>query len=230
MTKVGIIILCRYSSSRLPGKILKRINGKPILQYILERAYNVRNANEVIVATSDDPSDDIIEQYCRKNEINCFRGSLQNVLERFTQAANDYKLDYAIRINGDNLFVDSGLMDEMIEIARANEYELITNVPGRTFPYGMSIEVISVKSLNNLLPKIIDPKHQEHVTLFFYENPATFRTFVLKNSIARDAQGFKLAIDEEEDLQFAENIINSMNKPHFNYSLKELWEIIKTIK
>ena len=145
--KIGVILLCRTSSSRLPNKIFSEFYGASVLTHILLRLSKVVPISEIIVATSDHISDDEIETYCNRSHLQCFRGSLDNVIDRFYQCAVTYCLDYAVRINGDNVFVDGISLLQMLSIARTGSYDLITNVPGRTFPYGMSIEVIKSKAL-----------------------------------------------------------------------------------
>jgi spore coat polysaccharide biosynthesis protein SpsF len=107
--RIGIIVLCRYSSSRLPGKILLPLYGKPILEYILEKITSVVPKDSVVVCTSDLKTDDSISTYCTDKGYNCFRGSLDNVAQRFLNCADHYQFDYIVRINGDNLFLDNFL-------------------------------------------------------------------------------------------------------------------------
>src|SRR5690554_2441069 len=101
---IGIIILCRYNSSRLPRKILKKINGKTILDYIIERVEKVIPRSQIVVATSTESTDNPIVEYCSNHSIQVFRGSLTNVAERFLHCMEYYKFEYGIRINGDNIF------------------------------------------------------------------------------------------------------------------------------
>ena len=115
--KIGLIILCRYNSSRLPGKILKQINGKEILTYIYERLLLSNYSNQIVVATSNNSDDDIIEEFCKTNQINCYRGSKDNVAQRFLDCATAFRFDYAVRINGDNILLDSHLIDKLVEIS-----------------------------------------------------------------------------------------------------------------
>ena len=228
--KAGIIILCRYSSSRLPGKIMKEIEGKPILQYITESSQCISTASEVIIATSTDPSDDPIAAYCQVHNLSCYRGSLEDVLERFVQAALHFRLDYAVRINGDNLFLDHRLADEMINLALSHPFDLVTNVPGRTFPTGMSIEVLSVPFLASQNKNITSAYYREHVTLYFYENAENFRIFVVENTQCPEAKGMQLAIDTQKDFELAKYIITQMDKPHHHYGLPDIYRLAQKRK
>ncbi len=105
--------------------------------------------------------------------ISCFRGSLEDVADRFYQAANQKSWDYAIRINGDNVFVDTQVLTDMIAIARSGEYDFVSNVKDRTFPKGMSIEIVKMRHYASLLPAISSSEYyREHVTLYLYEHEA----------------------------------------------------------
>jgi len=229
--KIGLIVLCRYNSSRLPGKILKEIADKPLLSYIIERLKCSREADDIIVATSNKESDDPIEAYCLNQQIKCFRGSLEDVSGRFLACAKSHDLDYAIRINGDNLFTDHEVIDAMIKKSRSQQYDFVSNVKDRTFPTGMSIEILNTKFYESQIQKFDSNEFREHVTYYFYEHPeAVKRVFHYYNTIVAEAKGMKLAVDSEEDFNFATKVISAMHKPHTEYDLKELIELIKSLK
>ena len=229
--KVGLIVLCRYNSSRLPGKILKQIAQKPLLDYILERLNLVKNADQVVVATSDESTDDPIAAHCLKMGIPCFRGSLDNVAARFYHCAEHFRFDYAVRINGDNLFTDHELIDEMINTAVANRYNFVSNVKGRTYPTGMSIEIVKTGFYKKMLPLFDSDAYKEHVTLYFYEHPDQVSdAYHQVNDEVPAAKGMKLAVDSEEDFTFASQVISSMTGPHTGYKWSELIKLIRSIR
>ncbi|CAM8654816.1 SpsF Spore coat polysaccharide biosynthesis protein F, CMP-KDO synthetase homolog [Oxalobacteraceae bacterium] len=217
---VGVVILCRYSSKRLPGKILLPIAGKPILTHIVERVR--RSGLPVMVATSDQASDDAVEQHCRLIDVACFRGSLDNVAERFLRAAEAQGCQYATRINGDNLFVDPDLLREMAQIAASGDYEFVTNVPGRSYPPGSSIEIVDVKTYSALAVCFAEPRHREHVTLFLYDHPERCKYYIHLNPRREEMAGLNLAIDTEEDYLRAQRIVADLPEPLLERSLKEI--------
>ncbi|MEL6559142.1 MAG: hypothetical protein AAFQ94_13215 [Bacteroidota bacterium] len=229
--KTGLILLCRYNSSRLPGKILKEINGKPLLAYIIERLKLSNASDQVIVATSDQETDNPIANYCEKSNVACFRGSLYNVAGRFLECAEYYNLDFAIRINGDNIFTDHHIIDEMISIAHADNYDFVSNVAGRTFPYGMSIEIIKVAFYREIFKHFDTDYFKEHVTIYLYEHPEEVKNVLhFKNKWVPEASGLKLAVDSSEDFKFATEVINRMQSAHTDYGLKEITDLIKSLK
>ena len=219
---IGIIVLCRFNSSRLPGKILSSINDKPLITYIIERlSISKYNAN-IVVATSSNETDQPIYNHCLQNKITCYRGSLENVSERFLNCAIHHGFDYAVRINGDNLFTDPSLIDNYCDLAISGGFDLISNVPNRTYPSGMSIEVVKVSFLRKAISNFDRDKYKEHVTLYFYEN-LTFGKFkFVENNDLPEAKGLKLAIDHLFDLNLAANLIKRMERNHIHYNWREI--------
>lgn len=219
---VGVVILSRFSSTRLPGKALITIEGKPILSYIIERVSHVFNSQEIILATSEDDTDEPIVEYSQKNGIRCFRGSLLNVAERFYMAAASQNWEYALRINGDNIFVDIPLLKLVKKRAEGGDKLFISNVKNRTFPKGMSIEAVQVNHYRSLLVEINkSAQYQEHVTLFLYHNELQGYDFIMNDEFPELA-GMQLALDTKEDLERTKKIITSFKGPHESINLQEL--------
>ena len=222
--KVGIILLCRYNSSRLSGKILKQINGRSVLGHILDRLNFLSHNNQIIVATSDEKSDDDIEEFCRYSNVDCYRGSLDNVADRFLSCAKYYGLDYAIRINGDNIFTPWDVLIPMIAIAKTDNYQFITNVVGRTFPKGMSIEIINTKFYADNIDKF-SSEDKEHVTLWFYKNSDVCKKYEYLNDIIEEAKGLDLALDTQEDFENTKYIMSQMDRYPATYTFKEIIQL-----
>ena len=209
---IGIIVLCRLNSSRLPGKILSHINGKPLITYILERLSKSKYNGNIVIATSRNQTDQPIEDYCIKNNISYYRGSLENVSERFLKCAIQHRFDYAVRINGDNLFTDPSLIDDYCDLAISGDFDLISNVPNRTYPSGMSVEVIKVSFMRKIAANFKKKKYREHVTLYFYENLASGHFKFIENNDVPEARGLKLAIDHLFDLNLVSNLLKKWIK------------------
>ena len=228
--KIGAIVICRYNSSRVPGKILKKINGKPILTYIIERLKCVQNLDDFIVATSINTTDQPIVDYCIKNQIKYFRGSLENVAERFLHAGLKFHYDYAIRVNGDNLFLDHKLISEMISVLNLNHYDLVSNVKDRTFPKGISVEIVNINFYKKLFNEFNHSKYQEHVTNYMYEYPDCGNFYHFINHTLPHAAGAQLAIDTENDFTFASKILNSFKKDHTKYGFEDVFKRMIEIK
>lgn len=221
MKKIGIIILSRYTSMRLPGKALIEINGNTLIGNIIKNVKVNFPKVECIVATSNHISDDIIKKYCDNHSTKCFRGELENVAKRFLDCSIDFKLDFAIRINGDNFFLDTYLLNEMIKKIENNDYDFISNVPGRTFPYGMSIEIVKTEFYKSVYKNLKTDHDKEHVTSWIYRNKSFGNSFFFKNKKYKNLKEFKLSIDDLGDLNFIKKIV-SLNNNKNNISLSKL--------
>lgn len=228
--KIGVVILSRFSSSRLPGKALMQINDKCILQYIIERILPVIAKENIIIATSVEPSDDPIANFAIKTGVDCYRGSLEFVAQRFYEAANSKKWDYAIRINGDNIFLDTNVLAEMVNISNEYDYDFISNVKNRTFPKGMSIEIVKLKYFKSILKDIsLEEKYKEHVTLYLYENEDNVKHYYFNNTIEPLAGNLQFALDTQEDFERTKKIIGRFVRPHVYYNLKQLFDIYQRL-
>jgi N-acetylneuraminate synthase/N,N'-diacetyllegionaminate synthase len=222
----GIAIICRYSSARLPGKILKEINGRTVLSYIVERAQKVAAETPIVVATSTDETDDPIAAYCQRVGLQVFRGDLDDVAGRLLACAQANKWDFVVRVNGDNLFLDSQNLAEMLAIARTAVFDFVSNVPGRTFPYGMSIEIVRTSFYREALAKMQEASHREHVTSWLYENPDFGKRYIHTNISCPEAAGMKLALDTQEDLEKATSILKHAVATQRVLGLREIFEFL----
>ena len=167
-------------------------------------------------------------QYAIKEGINYYRGSLENVAERFLEASNGRGWDYTTRINGDNIFVDTNVLVEMIAVAQTGQYKFVSNVKNRTFPKGMSIEIVSLDYYQSLSKQINQSsEYREHVTLYLYEKADTAEHFYLMNTAFPEAQGIQLALDTQEDFNRSSEIIARFENSHWRYNMKEIMGILK---
>jgi len=223
--RIGVVILCRYGSKRLPGKILQEINGRTVIGHIVDRVKIGAKGYPTVVATSDNESDDPIAAYCRRAMLECFRGSLDDVFNRLLNCAEKYSWDYVVRINGDNLFADSDTLHTLLAVAETNVYDFLTNVPGRTFPFGMSVEIIRVTLLKKIQTQLQNPSDREHVTSWLYKNENVGRRYVLNNKICPEAAGMQLALDTKEDLCRYEKFFKRMKKNPATYGLSEIFNL-----
>lgn len=225
--KIGAVLQARISSQRLPGKVLREINGKPMLAYTLERLAYCRSVNATIVATSNDPSDDLIEHFCATRGVNCFRGSLADVAGRFVAAAVQYDLDACVRVNGDSPLLDQQLIDYGVTVFRDGNFDLVTNVFPRTYPKGFSVEVIRVSALRHVCSVTRDDADREHVTRYFYQHPESFRLWNF--SFRQNCGDQQLSIDTVDDLRLFDAMIVAMTKPHWQYGVEEVLALADSV-
>ena len=215
-----IIIQARLSSSRLPFKVLKEINGIPLLQYLVDRLNTVFEKSKLMIATSTKSEDDKIESFCKDRRIQFYRGSLNNVSRRFLEAVSSKKAKAFIRINGDSPLIDPLIVKKALDIYANGSYDLVTNAFPRTYPAGQSTEVINSNTFNDIYKLMSTNDHFEHVTNYFYENPSNYNIKNFTN--IRDLSSYNLVVDTENDFKRISKIIKNMKMPYTNYGLKEL--------
>lgn len=197
--KLLVIIQARLSSKRFKRKVLSLIYGKPLLWYVLMSVKKSKNVKKIIVATSNKKSDDPIAIFLKKNKTKMFRGSLTNVAERLLIAAKRQKAKQFIRISGDSPFIDYRIIDKLIKINKTLpvKYDLITNVFPRSFPSGMSVEIIKTNSLEKMLHNF-SKLDKEHVTTYFYRNHKKFK---IKNLKTMRKTNNKYSIDRPVEIK-----------------------------
>lgn len=226
---IGIAVLCRYSSSRLPGKVLMPIGGKPVLQHIIDRLQLLEPSRPIVVATSRERSDDRIADYCEKQGFDYFRGSLTDVAGRFLALAQEFQWDYVVRINGDNLFIDLEALQFMIGKAESGSYDFISSVKDRTFPFGMSIEVVRTDFYAAVVDKMELDKYREHVTLYLYDYPELGTRYYHYNRTHPQLSGRQMAIDTTADFERAQQVLERLGDKADRYDLGDLAEILETL-
>ncbi len=226
--RVGVILLCRASSRRLPRKALLPLHGKPLIEYIIER---IRCAAPVplVVATSVQSADDEIASYCSLRGVECYRGSLDDVASRFLDCAERSEFDYAVRINGDNVFMSPQILRSMLTLATDSRADLITNVPGRTFPTGMSVEIVRTAFLRKW-HHLFTAEQREHVTSYFYDNPNTGSRREYRNRDCPEAAGMALAIDTAEDFALATAMLRGKEVTHTEFDLQDWVSLCRTLR
>jgi spore coat polysaccharide biosynthesis protein SpsF len=225
MQKIGVIVQARMSSKRLPGKILKIVDGKPLLLFIVEKLVRCKNFTEFVIATSDHESDDPVESFCKKNNVSYYRGSLNDVASRFNEVSENYQWDAFVRINGDSPLIDPYLIDKGVELFRQGKFDLVTNISPRTFPPGQSVEVVKTQTFKNVYSKITTDEDFEHVTKYFYKNPEKFD--IVNFSSNFNYGNIHFTVDTPEDFQQFSAIVTKMKKPHWEYHVDDLVKILE---
>lgn len=220
----GAIVVARLSSSRLPGKVLMEAgDGRRLIDFTFETLRNVPGLSRLIMATSDAPSDDPLCDYCDSVGVECFRGSLENVAARFGAAMERLGVSAAFRVNGDSPLISRQLFERAMECYRLGELDLVTNIFPRTFPPGVSVELIRTSTFQSLLSRITTAAEQEHVTRYFYQNADEFRIHNLQ--AAADYSNVHLAVDTPEQFSVFRCMVRQMNRPHWTYTVSDLCEL-----
>ncbi len=204
------IIQARIGSSRLPGKVLLPLSGKPMLSFLLERIQKAKRIDKLVVATSISDSDDPIEQLCKLMGIDCYRGSLNNVLDRFYHAALTYKPDSVIRFTGDCPLHDPMLIDEFCECFTNNKYDYLCNTVKPTFPDGYDMWAASFSALYDAWNNAILPSDLEHVFPYIRSHKKRFKTGSFEHR--EDNSRFRVTVDHWEDYQLVTKVVDEVSK------------------
>ena len=201
---ISAIIQARVGSKRLPNKIFAEIEGQPLIWHVVNRLRKSSYLDSIIIATTINRKDDAIENWAISNEILYFRGSEENVLERFYQAALQFKSDIVVRVTADDPFKDYKIMDQVIERFIDENADFACNNNPPTFPEGMDIEVFSVDAIAKAKNNVKTDFDKEHVTQYFYRNPDLFK--IVNISHKQDLTYLRWTIDEEVDLEMAKEV------------------------
>lgn len=205
---IAAFIQARVSSSRLPGKVLKPILGRPMLEMEIERVRACRTVDSVVVVTSTAPEDLPIVELCDRLRVDSFRGDLENVLDRFYQAALKFRPEHIIRLTGDCPLIDAAVIDDMVKLYLAEGCDYATNCVPPTYPDGLDAEIFSFAVLERIRKQAYLPSHLEHVTLFVEENPKLFR--IANLAYREDLSALRWTVDEPADLELVRYIFEAL--------------------
>ena len=209
---ITAIIQARLSSTRLPKKILYKIDDKNILQHLFSQlSYSTQIENKII-ATTNEKIDNKIEEIAESLNIPCFRGNSLNVLDRYYNCAKLFNLDTIVRISGDAPLIDPAIVDRTIEYYKKNDFDYVSNFFKRTFPIGTEIEIFSFKTLETCWKNAQKPYEKEHVTPFIYEHPELFNIGYIENS--ENLSHLHWTVDTIEDFNLVKSISQKIkNRP-----------------
>ncbi len=208
--RIAVVVQARFSSARLPGKVLLPLRGRALLGHLLDGLAQCRTIDGIILATSTDQTDDPILVFAHDSGMACYRGPLADVASRVLGAARCADAEALVRISGDSPLLDPTLVDHAVSLFRSGGVDLVSNVVRRTFPKGQSVEVISCHALTRALAEMSTAYEREHVTPFFYAHPEayTIRSF----EAAHPRPDVQLSVDEPADLERCEAILAALGE------------------
>lgn len=211
---IGIIIQARMGSTRLPAKVLKKIGDKNLLEHILFRLTKLNHNVEIVIATSILDKDDAIELFCKENEVQYFRGSETNVLERYYMCAKENKFDHIVRLTGDNPFTDIEELDNLINLHLKTKSDY-----SRSFfnlPKGVGAEIFSFEALEQSYKYGDKENHKEHVNEYIEENEDRFKIAELKVEKGKNRPDISLTVDTEDDYKKACFIVENTKNEYIS--------------
>lgn len=225
MKKVVAIIQVRMGSTRLPGKVLLDIMGKPLLAHIIDRISESKLVNSnIILATTTNPADHVLVDFANENHLDCFIGSEEDVLDRFYQAAKQAGADIIVRITADDPFKDPEIMDKIIQIMIDDNFDYVSNTIKPTYPEGLDIEVFSFKSLERAWKESKKTSEREHVTPYIWNHPDLFKLYNVKNDV--DLSSMRWTLDTDKDLEFTKAVYERLYVPGKIFRMRDILTIL----
>ncbi|GAB2719785.1 cytidylyltransferase domain-containing protein [Paenibacillus thermoaerophilus] len=224
---VAAIIQARMGSTRLPGKVLKKILGKPLLEYQMERVSRAQTIHDIVIATTIKESDDPIVQFCQQLSIPYYRGSEEDVLSRYYEAATQFHVDVIVRLTSDCPIIDPNVIDKVVEhyLENKDQYDYVSNVVTRTYPRGLDTEVMPYQTLKRAHEEAKDLSWREHVTAYIYSHPDRFRLGNVFNE--KDESQHRWTVDTEEDFLLIRNILETLYPVNQSFTLGDVIHILR---
>jgi spore coat polysaccharide biosynthesis protein SpsF len=219
----NVFLQARMSSTRLPGKVLKPLLGKPMLAFQIERIKLARCVDKVVVCTSTETSDDAIFDFCIDQGVDVFRGSLNNVLQRFKDASEKFPSDHVVRLTADCPLSDPDIIDQVISQHVKEKNDFTSNCNPYTLPDGLDVEIMTTSCLLDVVKNADSDGHLEHVTKYIYEHPEQFK---LGNfNYMHNYSNNRWTVDYPEDFDFVETVLNHFAPEHLSVGLEEIIQL-----
>ena len=216
--RVLAIIQARMSSFRFPGKVLAPFRHEPLIIHVLRVVQETLGREAVVVATSNESSDDPLVAYLEQLDVNVIRGSLDNVFERFRLCIGKYPCDWILRVNGDSPLLDSAMLQKLVTYAEEDDFQVVTTVFPRTFPKGQNAELIQASTFMEMDSTQLTVHDREHVTSVFYRNPDRFKIHNIESGNPKLAT-LELTVDTIDDLHRLEDLVDQHGKIGFGEGL-----------
>ena len=214
------IVQARMTSTRLPGKVLAPLVGAPMIVRQLERIQRAESLDNIVVATSDDASDDELVHVLEMADFAVTRGPLDDVLARYIKAIDHYQPDVAVRLTGDCPLTCPSVIDLVVEKFHESTADYVSNTMQPTYPDGLDIEVIDPRALREVAEQSHDRHEREHVTLGVYRHPEKFVIENVSDPEGRDNSHLRWTVDNGGDLEFVTTVYNNLwtKNPSFDYA------------
>ncbi len=230
LTKIVIVVQARMSSSRLPGKVMLPILGKSLLYRMIERVQMIKHQAEIVVATSTDTRDDVIETEAATIGVPCYRGSLDNCLDRHYQAGKKHEADIVIKIPSDCPLIDPRIIDDVLTFYfdHPGQYDFVSNLHPATFPDGNDVEIMTMDCLEKTQKEANRPLELEHTTPYIWENPGKFKIANIGWSTGLDySMSHRFTIDYPEDYQFIKRVYEELYPAKADFSCDDILALLK---
>jgi len=222
---IGCIIQARMGSSRLPGKVMEKIDqNNTVLSYVIRQLKHSKFLDDIIVATTSLKRDKVIVDFLESEGIKYFCGDEENVLDRYYQCAKKFSMSEIVRIPSDKPLIDPNIVDECIQIFLSKKYDYVTTFLEPSFPYGTEVEIFSFDALEKTWKNAQLPSEHENVTPYIYNNRDKFQIYNVKNSI--DLSHLRWVVDRAEDLELVRQLVSKIDKEPI--LMQDILEVFKS--
>ena len=224
-----IVVQARMSSSRLPGKVMMPILGKSLLHRMIERLQMIRHQALIVIATSEEPSDDIVELEAENTGVPCFRGNLNNLLDRHYQTAKKYNADTVLKIPSDCPLIDPRIIDQALDFyfSHTGEFDFVSNLHPATFPDGNDVEIMAMACLERTWNEASRQLELEHTTPYIWENPKKFRIGnVIWDSGKDYSMSHRFTIDYQADYDFVNRVFEELYPSNPDFSCEDILALL----
>jgi spore coat polysaccharide biosynthesis protein SpsF len=222
--KIDVIIQARMGSTRLPGKVLKKLNGITLLESLIQQLNYCKLIDRIIIATTTNPEDDEIFNFLEQFSLDVFRGSSLDVLDRYYQCAKKFNCKHIVRLTSDNPLIDPSIVDETLKEYIENDFDYVNNFTNRTYPKGTESEVFSFNALKTTWENAISKFDREHVTPYIYNHPNFFKIQCIFYS--KNLSNLHWTVDTVNDLDFVREIYQKISKRPI--LMKDILDVIET--
>jgi len=226
--KIVATIEARMGSTRLPGKVLMPLGGKPVLERIIERISKARQIDDIVVATTEKTADDKIEALCQRLGVNCFRGSEEDVLDRVLKAAQSTDAKLICELMGDSPLIDPELIDDVIAKHLAGSFDYTSNCyPDNSYPVGFGVQVFPGSVLEHVATLTTDPIDRVHVSYFIYQHPELFRLQGVLAEPAVNAPEFRLTLDTADDYALISTVFDMLSRSNPSFCCEDIVKFLR---
>jgi spore coat polysaccharide biosynthesis protein SpsF len=225
--RIVCFIEARFRSTRLPGKLLKQILGKPMLELMIERLKRARTIDGIVIATTGQPSDDGIAELGPRLGVGVFRGSEDDVLGRVLGAARAYQADIIVETTGDCPLHDPAIIDKVVADFRLGGADFVSNVLRYTTPRGTDVRVFTTKALDEINRTSTDPADHEHVSLHFWEHPEKYRLRNVLTDLPSEVAQLRLTVDTPEDFELVRQVYEALYPTKPDFTLTDVLELFE---
>lgn len=223
--KIVIIVQARMGSTRFPGKMMMGLGSKKVVDYVFDRAGLIKNVDDVYLATTDRKKDDILVKWAEENNVNYFRGSENDVLDRYYQTAKKSGADVVVRLTGDCPLLDPVVVAKVVQDFLDSDFDYVANNHPATYPDGLDTEVFSFAALEKAWKEAKLSSEREHVTPYIWKNPTIFKIKNVAND--EDWSNERWTLDTKEDWEFLRKVVAECEQQTEFCGMEEVLKIIK---